>query len=207
MELSSFYKRFSWERDPNEMYSFKQVTDSTDKPEETDDKEEELTVRDKEATSKEKDPAAHCIININHLRQAVKDNMACRKCVKKREIDIMQNVVDELCTELEVALNISIPSNIILDFKKKYVVLDEPATMDISERHMGIATAFKLQCDSHLDHCHMIEPERSCFYGIKKEGSRSTHERLTWYNLNNQLVLSQLQNGAGTAEAATTLGF
>ena len=123
MELSSFYKRFSWERDPNEMYSFKQVTDSTDKPEETDDKEEELTVRDKEATSKEKDPAAHCIININHLRQAVKDNMACRKCVKKREIDIMQNVVDELCTELEVALNISIPCNIILDFKKNMLLL------------------------------------------------------------------------------------
>eukprot|EP00957_Ditylum_brightwellii_P193900 14766246-Ditylum_brightwellii.AAC.1 len=70
---------------------------------------------------------------------------------------------------------------------------------------MGIATAFKLQCDSHLNYCHMIEPKRSCFYGIKKEGSRSTHERLTWYNLNNQLVLSQLQNGAETAEAATTL--
>ena len=45
------------------------------------------------------------------------------------------------------------------------------------------------------------------FLWDKKEGSRSTHEQLTWYNLNNQLVLSQLQNGAGTAEAATTLGF
>eukprot|EP00957_Ditylum_brightwellii_P005427 414599-Ditylum_brightwellii.AAC.1 len=68
----------------------------------------------------------------------------------------MQNVVDELCTELEVALDISIPYNINLDFKKNYVV-DDPATMDISETHMGIATAFKLQCDSHLEHCHTIE--------------------------------------------------
>ena len=166
--LSSFYKHFSQERDPNEMYSFKQATDCTDKPEETDGEEEELTVRDKEATSKEKDPAAHRIININHLWQAVKDNMACRKCVKKREIDIMRNVVDELCMELEVALNISILCNIILDFKKKYV-FDEPATMDISEKHMGIATAFKLQCESHLDHCHTIEPKRSCFYGGERK--------------------------------------
>eukprot|EP00957_Ditylum_brightwellii_P099470 7576947-Ditylum_brightwellii.AAC.1 len=80
----------------------------------------------------------------------------------------MQNVVDKLCTELEVALNISIPYDIILNFKKNYVV-DEPATMAISEKHMGIATTFKQQCDSHFDHCHTIEPKRSCFYEKRKE--------------------------------------
>eukprot|EP00957_Ditylum_brightwellii_P013832 1042474-Ditylum_brightwellii.AAC.1 len=78
--------------------------------------------------------------------------------------------------------------------------------MEISEKHMGIATAFKLQCASHLDHCHTIEPKWSYFYG-GEEGGRSTHEQLSWYNLNNQLLLSQLQNSAGTAEAAAPLGF
>eukprot|EP00957_Ditylum_brightwellii_P095373 7265303-Ditylum_brightwellii.AAC.1 len=52
--------------------------------------------------------------------------------------------------------------------------------MEITEKHMGIAAMFE-------------------------EGSRRTHERLTWYTLNNQLVLSQLQNDTGTTEAATTL--
>eukprot|EP00957_Ditylum_brightwellii_P038976 2946118-Ditylum_brightwellii.AAC.1 len=84
----------------------------------------------------------------------------------------MQNVVDELCTELDIALNISILYSIILDFQKNYIA-DEPATMDIHEKHIGIATAFKLQCDFHLDHCHRIEPERSCFYG--GEGRKQEH--------------------------------
>ena len=202
MKNGCFFKRFS-SRKVHNAYDFSNLDKAVqEKPAQA----EELTVRE---NKKETDDSAHRIINSNHLRQALKEHTVCRKCVEKGETDIMRNVVDEFSKKLELSLGINIPDNIKQQYKEEYKSLHQKKTMpgiQLKERHCGIATSFRLNC-SHLDHCYEIEPEKSCLHRTKREGKRSAAERLSWYALNNKLVLANLQNGGGCTEAATTLGF
>ena len=199
---------FSTKKPVDELYSFECLTSHDNETSDESDDDGELTIGKVAPYDQEKDRLSNHIININHLWKAIDDNTVCKKRSTKKEIDIMQNVVDEFSKKIKATMNINIPNDIILEFEKDWISDHQQApTMEIQEEHLGIATTLHFKCRSHVKHCCTIEPKPSCFHGTKQVGKRSTAKRLTWYALNNQLVLSQLQNGCGPKEAASTLGF
>ena len=206
--LKSFWNRFSTKKPVDELYSFECLTSHDNETSDESDDDGELTIGTVAPYDPEKDASSNRIININHLRKAIEDNTVCKKCSRQKEIDIMRNVVDEFSKKIKATMNINIPNDIILEFKKDWISDHQQApTMEIQEEHLGIATTLHFKCRYHVKHCCTIKPKPSCFHGTKQVGKRSTAKRLTWYALNNQLVLSQLQNGCGPKEAASTLGF
>eukprot|EP00957_Ditylum_brightwellii_P013899 1048269-Ditylum_brightwellii.AAC.1 len=62
-------------------------------------------------------------------------------------------------------------------------------------------------CDSHFDHSQVIEPEHSCLYGEKQDGKRSANKRLSWYSVNNKLVLLMMRHDRGATDTATHLAY
>eukprot|EP00957_Ditylum_brightwellii_P026899 2033475-Ditylum_brightwellii.AAC.1 len=118
MESKSILELFSTKKTGDELYSFESLTSSDNETSDgSDDDDGELTIR-KKATNPEKDTLSNRIININHLWKAIKDNTICKKYSTKKEVDIMQNVVDKFSKKLKAIMNINIPDDIILDFLK-----------------------------------------------------------------------------------------
>eukprot|EP00957_Ditylum_brightwellii_P009085 686978-Ditylum_brightwellii.AAC.1 len=62
-------------------------------------------------------------------------------------------------------------------------------------------------CDAHVDHSQVIEPEHSRLYGTKQDGKRRANKRLSWYSVNNKLVLSTMRHGGGATDTATHLAY
>eukprot|EP00957_Ditylum_brightwellii_P009996 754078-Ditylum_brightwellii.AAC.1 len=104
--------------------------------------------------------------------------------------------------------NINIPDNVILNFKQEYTKKRKlQPSLDVKEEHVGIATKLQFICNSHSNHSQVVAPEHSSSYGEKQDGKRSANKKLSWYSVNNKLVLSMMRNGGGASATATYLAF
>eukprot|EP00957_Ditylum_brightwellii_P099122 7549797-Ditylum_brightwellii.AAC.1 len=118
MESKIILKLFFYKKKiGDELYSFGSLISSYNETSDESDDYGELTIR-KEATNPEKDSLYNHIININCLQKAIEDNTVCKKCSTRKEIDIMQHVVDEFSKKIKATTNISILDDIILNFLK-----------------------------------------------------------------------------------------
>eukprot|EP00957_Ditylum_brightwellii_P205057 15342042-Ditylum_brightwellii.AAC.1 len=99
-------------KEPEECYQVTDLDNCDD--DDLDDDDDERTV----TSQRERERASHCIININHLRCAIKKGKVCKCCAEQREINIIGHVADEFATYMKHN-NINIPDNVIQNFKQE----------------------------------------------------------------------------------------
>jgi len=201
--INRFFQRFKM-KEPEECY---EVTALGDVNNDVNDEEAMELTNGKDGTKQKKqnDRASHRIIDMDQLQEAMK-GATCMFCAEKNEKNIVRNVTDEFVNYLK-RNNISVPDNVVNDFKEQNKKSKQLSSLLVKEEHIGIATRICFECSVHPDHCQVIEPERSSFYGEKRLGKRNATEHLSWYSINNKLVLSMMLNGGGGSDAAKHLSF
>jgi hypothetical protein len=175
-----------WEPGPDEM---------DDEDEDEDEFKNKAYVKAQEV----KEEATQRVINIVDLKEGL-EKMTCGECANDYADEQLHNFTAYL-----KELGVKVPDSALEDFKVSEHIAPPPEKLRFTKFDWGVATEVNISCKN--GHGFTAERQRSSLHGKRREGSKKTMDRLSWYELNVKLVLAGLAMGVGGKEMARLLAF